>query len=84
MKLTYDQLLKEYFKGDETITTPAKELQELFISIDEEMRLKDAKIRELKQEKIILTNLCKDLKREMKSIKADSLLKQDYFLDLSA
>ena len=44
----------------------------------------DAEIRELKQEKIILTNLCKDLKREMKSIKADSLLKQDYFLDLSA
>ena len=84
MKLTYDQLLKEYFKGDETITTPAKELQELFISINEEMRQKDAKIKKLKEEKVILNNLCKVYHNRIKMLEDNAILKQNYILDLSA
>ena len=84
MKLTYDQLLKEYFKGDETITTPAKELQELFISINEDMRQKDAEIKNLKEDNQILTNLCKSYLYKIRMFENDAILNPKYTLDLSA
>jgi len=84
MKLTHDQMLKEYFKGGETIVTQAKELQELFISMNEEMRQKDAEIKELKEEKTILSNLCKSYIYKIRMLENDAILNPRYVLDLSA
>ena len=84
MKLTHNQMLKEYFSDKETIVTQAKELQGLFISINEEMRQKDIEIKKLKEEKTILNNLCKSYERRIKMLENDAILNPRYVLDLSA